>query len=67
MEMTIKGIQVTRVEIKKNCRDLHGIDKALDEAFNIIKKRYIICANQEINKNATFFLYLTIDSFKTES
>jgi len=61
METTIKGIQVTKVDIKKECREIHGKDGAFDEAVKIIKQRYDFTVNAECNENATFVLCLTVD------
>ena len=61
METKIKGMQVTKVDIKKQCRETHGKSGALDEAFKIIKQRYDFTVNAECNENATFTLCLTVD------
>lgn len=57
----IKGMQVTNIEIKKECRKTHGKSGALDEAIKIITEKYNGCVDIEINKDATFNLCLTLE------
>ncbi len=61
MKTIIKGMQVTNVEINKNCRATHGIEGALQEAYKMIGHRYLETVKMDINKGATFNLTLTLD------
>lgn len=61
MITTIKGIQVTNVEIRSTCRELHGEENALEEAIKIIKKAYAACVYKDVNKGVIFNLTLTLD------
>lgn len=61
MKTSIDGMQVTNIEIKPNCRKVHGRIGALEQAFKIIRQRYWETTRVEINKDATFNLCLTVD------
>ncbi len=54
-------MQVTNVQIKPNCRKVHGTIGALEQAFKIIRDSYFRTVPAECNKNATFNLCLTVD------
>lgn len=59
-------LQSTQVFIKRECRDKHGTRGALEEAFDIIRKKYLFDMKAEINKNATFTVRLLLDRFDGE-
>lgn len=61
METIVKGMQVTNIQIKKECREKHTTRGAFGEAMQIILQRYLECMKAECNKDATFNLCLTVD------
>ena len=54
-------IRVAKVMIKKNCRKVHGIEGAIDEAFRITKEKYLKAMEFKINEDETFTLELEVD------
>jgi len=61
MKVSVEGLQVTAVAIKKECRELHGTEGALEEAFKEIKKKYDFSVKAPANNKATFNLVLTVN------
>ena len=50
-----------QIEIKKDCRELHGVDGALDKAFEILRDRFKLFCPEKDSTNKTFRLELHID------
>jgi len=61
MKTFVKGMQVTNIQIKKECREMHGKISAFDIAIDIIRRRYLECMEADCNKDATFNICLTVD------
>ena len=53
--------KVTKVEIKKECRELHGQDGAIDEAIRFIKDKYNWILDADCNKDSTIRIEIYID------
>ena len=54
-------MKISEVQIKENCRKVHGESGALVEAFRIIKEKYEFALTAKINKDKTFRVILEVD------
>ena len=54
-------LRVAKVTIKKNCRKVHGVEGAIDEAFRITKEKYLNAMSFDINKDESFVLELIVN------
>lgn len=57
-------MKVTQVEIRKECRELHGVDKAFDEAVKYLRDYYTLILKSDCNKEASIIFEVHIDRFK---
>ena len=49
---------LARITIKKECREIHGIEGAFDEACKLLKKSYNLFADSPNQKDATWCIEL---------
>jgi len=49
---------IAKVTIKKECREVHGIEGAFDEACKKLKQTYNLFAKSEANKDRTWVIEL---------
>ena len=54
-------MKATEVRIKKECRELHGVEGAIKEALVYIKAKYFEYMDAECNKDATIRIEIHID------
>lgn len=54
-------MKATQVLIKKECRELHGKDKALELALDYVRQQYELYISLHCNKDATIKLEIHID------
>jgi len=52
---------LARVSIKKECREIHGVEKAFDEACKEMKRYYLLFAESKGLKNRVFELELKLN------
>ena len=52
---------LAQVRITKECREVHGIDGAFEEACERIKDYYMIYVESEIHQDKTFRIELYFD------
>ena len=55
---------LARVTIKKECREIHGIEGAFDKAYKEMKRYYLIFANSQGAENRVWELELHIKKNK---
>ena len=54
-------MKATQVEIKKSCRETHGIDGALSKAFEFIDQKYHHLLSADCNKDKTIRIEIHIN------
>lgn len=54
-------IKVGEIIIAKNCRKVHGVSGAFDEACKRLKKRYSEALGYPVNKEADFRIIMNVE------
>ena len=54
-------MKATEVRIKKECRELHGVEEAMEQALIYIRVKYYEYMDAECNKDATIRIEIHID------
>jgi len=54
-------MKATQVEIKKECRELHGTEGAFDKAMDFLTEKYYFLLSAGVNQDKTIRIEIHID------